>query len=102
MGETGDDLDPVAVGNWFVQRRDKVVKLAIGLVIFFLSARLTGRSEKAVKFREQETKWLNLLCVLMLALVLVAGYMKFASAGASAKEPTEKVEATAWLISQSE
>jgi len=79
-----------------------VVKLAIGLVIFFLSARLTGRSEKAVQFREQETKWLNLLCVLMLALVLVAGYMKFASAGAPAKEQTEKVEATALLTIESE
>jgi len=71
-----------------------VVKLAVGFVIFFLSARLSGRSDKAAKFREQETKWLNLLCVLMLALVLVAGYMKFASANAPKKDRAEPVETT--------
>ena len=77
-----------------------VVKLAIGFVIFFLSARLTGRSDKAAKFREKETMWLNLLCVLMLALVLVAGYMKSLSADVPKKIRTENVEATAMLLSQ--
>ena len=77
-----------------------MVKLAIGFVIFFLSARLTGRSDKAAKFREQETMWLNLLCVLMLALVLVAGYMKSLSADVPKKIRTENVEATAMLLSQ--
>ena len=77
-----------------------VVKLAIGFVIFFLSARLTGRSDKAAKFREQETMWLNLLCVLMLALVLVAGYMKSLSADVPKKIRTENVEVTVMLHSQ--
>jgi len=79
-----------------------VVKLVIGFVIFFLSARMAGRSDKAAKFREKETMWLNLLCVLMLALVLVAGYMKFITADVPKKERTGKVEATALLLPQSE
>ena len=33
-----------------------LVKLVVGFVVFILSARLSGRSEKAAKFREQETK----------------------------------------------
>ena len=72
-----------------------VVKLVVGLVIFVLSARLAGRSEKAVKFREQETKWLNILCVLMLALVLVAGYMKFVSADVPKKDRAQQIEVPA-------
>ena len=75
-----------------------VVKLAVGMVIFFLSARLTGHSEKAAKFREKETMWLNLLCVLMLALVLVAGYMKFCSTDVPKKIRNVDVEATAQVI----
>ena len=75
-----------------------MVKLVVGFVVFVLSARLAGRSDKAVKFREQETKWLNIVCVLMLALVLVAGYMKFVSADVPKKDRAEKVEATAELI----
>ena len=63
-----------------------VVKLAVGLVIFFLVALLNGRSAKAQKFRQSETKWLNIICVLMLILVLVAGYMKALAAGAPAKQ----------------
>ena len=82
-----------------------VVKLAVGFVIFFLSALLSGRSDKAVKFREQETKWLNILCLLMLTLVLVAGYMKFVSADVPKKLPKEdrhvQVEATADLMTDS-
>ena len=78
-----------------------VVKLAVGCVIFFLCARLSGRSDKAVKFREKETMWLNLLCVLMLSLVLVAGYMKFVSADVPQKERTEEVQVRASLMPES-
>ena len=79
-----------------------LVKLVVGFVVFVLSARLAGRSEKAAKFREQETKWLNVLCVLMLALVLIAGYMKFVSADAPKKDRAEKVETPALLSVESE
>ena len=63
-----------------------MVKLALGFVVFFVAALLSGRSEKAQKFREQEMKWLNILCAIMLVLILVAGYMKLLSTGVPAKD----------------
>lgn len=71
-----------------------MVKIALGFVVFFFASRLAGRSEKAVKFRENETYWLNVLCGLMLALVLVAGYMK-ALATDQPKKVRDKPEASA-------
>ena len=71
-----------------------MVKLALGFVVFFIAALLSGRSEKAQKLREQEMKWLNILCASMLVLVLVAGYMKFLSAGAPVKDRTSNGSAT--------
>ena len=71
-----------------------MVKLALGFVVFFIAALLSGRSEKAQKLREQEMKWLNILCASMLVSVLVAGYMKFLSAGAPVKDRTSNGSAT--------
>ena len=65
-----------------------MVKLALGFVVFFVAALLSGRSENAQKLREQEMKWLNILCVIMLVLILVAGYMKFLGTGAPVKNRT--------------
>ena len=62
-----------------------MVKLALGFFVFFVAALLSGRSEKAQKFREQEMKWLNILCAVMLVLILVAGYMKLLATGAAVK-----------------
>lgn len=57
-----------------------LVKIVLALAAFYLSAVLSGRSKKAIQFRESETKWLNILCGLMLAIVVIAGYMKMDSA----------------------
>ena len=65
-----------------------MVKLALGFVVFFIAALLSGRSEKAQKLREQEMKWLNILCAIMLVLILVAGYMKLLATGAPVKDRT--------------
>ena len=65
-----------------------MVKLALGFVVFFIAALLSGRSEKAQKLREQEMKWLNILCAIMLILILIAGYMKFLATGATVKDRT--------------
>ena len=65
-----------------------MVKLVLGFVVFFIAARLSGRSEKAQKFREQEMKWLNILCTIMLVLILVAGYMKLLATGSPVKDRT--------------
>jgi len=57
-----------------------LLKILLAFAAFYLSAVLSGRSEKAVQFRQSETKWLNILCGIMLAIVLIAGYMKMGSA----------------------
>ena len=53
-----------------------VVKLFVAFVLFFFTARISGRSAKAVKFRESLPKWLGVTTTLSLVLVLTAGYMK--------------------------
>jgi len=58
----------------------------VGISVLFLL--VSGRSEKAQKIREQEMKWLNILCAVMLVLILIAGYMKFLAAGAPVKDRT--------------
>lgn len=52
------------------------VKLLLALGMFFLSARLAGRSDSAVRFRESIGKWLTINSVLAVVLVLMAGWMK--------------------------
>lgn len=53
-----------------------MLKIVLGFVVFVLISRLFGRSEKAKKFRERELYWLNVICALLLAIVLMAGAMK--------------------------
>ena len=70
-----------------------LVKIVLAFIAFYLSAVLSGRSNKALKFREEETKWLNILCGIMLAIVLIAGYMKMGSANFQKKmRSTDQVE----------
>ena len=58
-----------------------MLKIVLALTIFFLVATLSGRSDRAKQFRQREAHWLNIVIVLMLAVVMIAGYMKFESAG---------------------
>ena len=51
-------------------------KLIAAFILFFLSARVAGRSESAVRFRESIGKWLTINSLLALLLVGMAGYMK--------------------------
>ena len=67
-----------------------VVKLGLGFVVFFFASLLSGRSAKAQKIRQQEMKWLNILCGLMLVLILIAGYMKLLATGAPVKDRTSE------------
>ena len=62
-----------------------LVKILLAFVVFFFAARLSGRSAKAVQMREREIHWTNILCVLMLTIVLIAGAMKIVSTGAPIK-----------------
>ncbi len=52
------------------------VKILLALVVFLFAAILSGRSENAKNMRQKELNWLNILCVSMLLLVLIAGFMK--------------------------
>ena len=68
-----------------------LVKIVLAFIVFYLTAVLSGRSQRAQKFRESEIKWLNILCGLMLAIVLIAGYMKMGSANFEKKVRTPAV-----------
>lgn len=62
-----------------------LVKILLALAVFYLASVLSGRSKTAQKFRERETHWLNILCGLMLAIVLIGGYLKIDSVDALKK-----------------
>ncbi len=76
-----------------------LIKIVLGLAIFYLASVLSGRGKTAQKFRESETKWLNVLCGMMLVVVLIAGYMKMSSANFTKKV---KQASEAKLISSEE
>lgn len=76
------------------------IKILLGFAIFYLTSVLSGRSDKAKAFREREIHWLNILCILMIVTVLIAGYMKM-SAGEFPKKSTETAQKIAFDQSQS-
>ena len=55
------------------------VKLLLALMIFWISARLVGRSSGAEKFRQRLRFWLNVNVALAVLLVCVAGVMKLST-----------------------
>ena len=61
------------------------LKIFLGLFLFWLSAVLTGKSERARKFREREKFWLNIATTGLVVIVLAAGFMKMDSAGYAKK-----------------
>ena len=71
------------------------LKIVLGLVVFYLASVLSGRSEKAKRFRENEVYWLNILCVLMLIIVLAGGYMKL---GQYERKPEPDADAQARVV----
>jgi uncharacterized membrane protein len=56
-----------------------LVKILLAFAAFWLSATLAGRSDRAKRFREREKHWLNVLTVILLLIVLIAGFMKMDS-----------------------
>jgi uncharacterized membrane protein len=69
-----------------------LLKIILALAVFFFVARLSGRSDKAKQFRQRESQWLDLLIAMMLAIVLIAGYMKVSSAGFEEKVRDEQTQ----------
>jgi putative copper export protein len=56
------------------------VKILLALAVFYLAALMAGRSQRAVRMRQQEAFWLNVLLGLIVLIVMIAGYMKMQSA----------------------
>ena len=52
------------------------IKFLIAMVIFYIAARLSGRSPAADRFREKLGFWLNVNLVLAILVVCLAGYLK--------------------------
>ena len=67
-----------------------LVKILLAFGVFWLTARLSGRSDKAVEMRKREKHWTNILCLLMLAIVVIAGWMKTASGSFEVKDRSSK------------
>jgi hypothetical protein len=63
------------------------LKLLLGLAIFYLASVLAGSSQRALRFRQREKHWLNILCILVLIVVLLGGYMKVISTDGEKKVP---------------
>jgi hypothetical protein len=55
------------------------VKLLLALTIFWISARLVGRSSGAERFRQRLRFWLNVNVALAVLLVCIAGVMKLST-----------------------
>ena len=70
------------------------VKILLAFFALWLAATLTGRSERAQKFRLQEKKWLTILTVVVVLITLMAGFIKMDSASypKKVKADIEKVE----------
>lgn len=64
------------------------IKFVLALIVFFLVSLLSGRSERAVKFRSG-TGWYDVTCLAMVALICLAGFMKVSSQKAPRKEKVE-------------
>ncbi len=71
------------------------VKLLLALMILWIAARLSGRSQGAERFREKQGLWLTINVVLSIVLVCIAGAMKFTPR--TPKPPEAEVEQTAFV-----
>ena len=58
-------------GTWLA------LQLFLALPIFFIAARLAGRSEGAAKFREKQKLWLTVNVVLAIVVVCLGGLARF-------------------------
>lgn len=67
------------------------VKLVLGLLLFWLSAVLAGRTDLAEKFRAQMLLWLNLSVILAVVLVGLAGFMRYVDRAPKTADDTSEV-----------
>lgn len=53
------------------------IKFMLALPVFYIVSLLNGRSAGAAKFREKSRFWLDVAIVLCVAIVVLAGYLRF-------------------------
>ncbi len=53
------------------------IKFLLALPVFYIVSLINGRSANAEKFRQKSRLWLNVAVVLCVAIVLLAGYLRF-------------------------
>jgi hypothetical protein len=76
-----------------------LIKLVVGMIVFFLAARLAGRSEGAERMRRDLGRWSTINAILVTLLILVAGWMKYLPREAKDESPRETAQA---MISESQ
>jgi putative copper export protein len=52
------------------------VKLIVALAVFYIAARLCGRSESARHYQQNAPRWLAIAALLSLLLVMIGGYLR--------------------------
>lgn len=67
------------------------IKFVLALTIFFLVSLLSGRSDRAAKFRTG-TGWYDITCVGLVALICIASFMKVSSQHMPRKAPKGTIE----------
>jgi len=68
-----------------------VVKIVLALGVFYIASVLSGRSESAKRFRENEIKWLNINLTMAILLVLIAGFLKISPQQEKPKDESTRV-----------
>lgn len=61
------------------------VKFLLGMASFYLASVLAGRSDQAKRFRQREKYWLNVLTALLVAAIMIGGFLKVSSTTAPLK-----------------
>ena len=69
------------------------IKFLLAMIVFFIVSALNGRSNMAVKFREKSGLWLNIAVFLSVAIVLLAGYLRFVPRAPKSDESNEPAAA---------
>lgn len=80
-------------GNNAFYHTGGLIKLVVGMIVFFLAARFAGRSEGAERMRRDMGRWSTINAILVTLLILVGGWMKFLPREAKSESPSDTAQA---------
>ena len=69
------------------------IKFMLALPVFYLVSVLNGRSNNAANFRKKSRLWLNIAVVLCVAIVMLAGFLRFIPRTPKSNESNEAAAA---------